>query len=110
MEMLQALWRPLTGLVMAVVVLLVALGWLPPAAAEHADSVLAAAGAVLVGLTGMRGAQRIAEVRAEAEAKQAGAKLEEFIPGELRGAPPDPALAEAIADRIVARLADRARP
>lgn len=64
LAMVQALWRPLTGFVMAGVVLAIALGWLPQSAEEHASSLLTAAGAVLTALTASRAVQRMQEVRA----------------------------------------------
>jgi hypothetical protein len=66
LEMLQALWRPVTGFVMSAVILAIALGWLPPAAEEHATSILATAGGVLSALTASRAIQRVQEVKAQA--------------------------------------------
>jgi mannose/fructose/N-acetylgalactosamine-specific phosphotransferase system component IIC len=66
LEMVQALWRPVTGFVMSGVVLAIALGWLPPGAEEHATSILATAGAVLSALTASRAVQRVQEVKAQA--------------------------------------------
>lgn len=65
LDQLQALWRPVTGLLMSGVVLAVALGWLPPAAEEHANSILVTAGGVLSALTASRAVQRVQEVRAQ---------------------------------------------
>lgn len=62
--MLQALWRPVSGVVMALVVLAVALGWLPEGAEAHAESILTTAGTVLLGLTASRAVQRVQEAKA----------------------------------------------
>lgn len=87
-EQVQALWRPITGFIMAAVVLLVAMGWLPEAAQAHADTLLTAAGAVLMGLTGARGVQRVAEVKAEAAKVQAQAKIVEMLRAQIAAAKP----------------------
>jgi hypothetical protein len=66
LEMVQALWRPVTGFVMAGVVLAIALGWLPASAEEHASAILSTAGGVLAALTASRTVQRVQEVKAQA--------------------------------------------
>lgn len=68
LDQLQALWRPVTGLVMSGVVLAIALGLLPPSAEEHASALLTAAGGVLATLTASRAVQRVQEVKAQAAA------------------------------------------
>lgn len=65
LDQLQALWRPVTGLVMSGVVLAIALGLLPPSAEEHASALLTAAGGVLAALTASRAVQRVQEVKAQ---------------------------------------------
>lgn len=65
LDQLQALWRPVTAAVMSIVVLLIALGWLPAAAEEHASAILTTAGGVLAALSASRTVQRVQEVKAQ---------------------------------------------
>ena len=107
LDMLNALWRPLTGAIMALFPLLVGLGLAPAAAMQHVDALLAFCGAVLVLLTGARAYQRVYEVQAQAAKAQAVAKAAELLPIELRAAAADPQLLDALAEGVVARLRDR---
>lgn len=66
LEQIQALWRPVTAAVMSIVVLLIALGWLPAAAEEHVSAILTTAGGVLAALSASRTVQRVQEVKAQA--------------------------------------------
>lgn len=64
LQIIQALWRPFTAVVMSVVVLLIALGLLPASVEEHANSILTTAGSILSVLAVSRGLQRVQEVKA----------------------------------------------
>lgn len=92
LAMAQALWRPLTALIMSAVVIATSLGWLPANAEEHANSLLTTAGGVLAVLAASRTVQRVQESKAgnpAAVADEVAARLRELL-AEFTPPPPPP--------------------
>ena len=110
LDLLNAIWRPLTVAVMGAFPVLVGFGLAPERAMDHVNNLLAFAGSVIVLLASLRAAQRVRAVQAEPAKAEAVAKAAELLPVELRAAAADPQLLDALADGVVRRLRDRGMP